>query len=92
MKIEGEYVRNMSQDNTDRTIVTAINDIAHSVDRHTIAEYVANSETLKALRECGVDYAQGYYIAEPLSKEELFVIYEDEPTIVSVPYEVEIRQ
>jgi len=92
VKIEGEYVRNMSQDNTDRTIVMAINDIAHSVGRHTIAEYVANSETLKALRECGVDYAQGYYIAEPLSKEELFVIYEDEPTIVSVPYEVEIRQ
>jgi diguanylate cyclase (GGDEF)-like protein/PAS domain S-box-containing protein len=92
VKIDGEYVKNMGTDNTDRTIVTAINDIAHSIGRHTIAEYVTNAEILKSLKTCGVDYAQGYYIAEPMSKEDLFVIHEDEPTIVSVPYDIEMRQ
>ena len=82
----------MGVDNTDRTIVTAINDIAHSIGRHTIAEYVTNAEILKSLKACGVDYAQGFYIAEPMSKDDLFVIHEDEPTIVSVPYEIEMRQ
>jgi len=91
VKIDGEYVKNMGSDNTDRTIVTAINDIAHSIGRHTIAEYVTNAEILKTLKSCGVDYAQGFYIAEPMSKEELFVIHEDEPTVVSVPYEIEMR-
>ena len=31
----------------------------------TIAEFVENDETLDALREIGVDYAQGYGIACP---------------------------
>jgi diguanylate cyclase (GGDEF)-like protein/PAS domain S-box-containing protein len=92
VKIEGEYVKNMANDNTDRSIVTAINDIAHSIGRQTIAEFVMNPEILRALQACGVDYAQGFYIAEPMSQTDLFVIYEDEPTVVSVPYEVEMRQ
>ena len=92
VKIDGEYVSNMDSDITDRTIVTAINDIAHSIGRHTIAEYVTNPDVLKTLKSCGVDYAQGYYIAQPMCKDDLFVIHEDEPTIVSVPYEIEMRQ
>ena len=70
---------------------TAINDMAQAIGRHTIAGYVTNAETLKSLKACGVDYAQGFYIAEPMSKEDLFIIHEDEPTIVSVHYEVEMR-
>jgi EAL domain-containing protein (putative c-di-GMP-specific phosphodiesterase class I) len=31
----------------------------------TIAEFVEDQETLEAVREVGVDYAQGYYIAKP---------------------------
>jgi EAL domain-containing protein (putative c-di-GMP-specific phosphodiesterase class I) len=31
----------------------------------TIAEYVENEEVLEIIREIGIDYAQGYGIAEP---------------------------
>jgi EAL domain-containing protein (putative c-di-GMP-specific phosphodiesterase class I) len=30
-----------------------------------VAEYVDRPEVLAALRECGVDYVQGYYIGRP---------------------------
>ena len=86
VKIDGAYVSKMATDETDRTIVTSINDIAHSMGRQTVAEYVSNAGILRALQVCGVDYVQGYYIAEPLSKDALFVVYEDEPTIVAPAY------
>jgi EAL domain-containing protein (putative c-di-GMP-specific phosphodiesterase class I) len=89
VKIDGEYINNMNSDDTDRVIVNSINDIAHSIGRSTIAEYVANAEILKSLRDCSIDYAQGFYIAEPMSKEDLFVIYEDEPTVLAAAYDVE---
>ena len=34
----------------------------------TIAEWVENRQTLEALRELGVDYAQGYWIGRPLPR------------------------
>ena len=74
---------------TDRVIVTTINDIAHSIGRRTIAEYVTSAEILRSLKECGIDYAQGFYVAEPMSREELFVIYDDEPTVLAAAYEAE---
>jgi EAL domain-containing protein (putative c-di-GMP-specific phosphodiesterase class I) len=31
----------------------------------TVAEFVEDAETLKMVRQIGVDYAQGYYIGQP---------------------------
>lgn len=84
VKIDGEYVKNMAFDKTDRTVVNAINDIAHSVGRKTIAEYVTDADTLIAIRDCGIDYVQGHYVSEPLTEEALFAIHANEPTIASL--------
>ncbi len=65
IKIDGQFVRGMAADPTDRAIVTSINDIAHSFGKRTIAEFVEEEQTLALLRSFGVDYAQGYYISEP---------------------------
>ena len=46
-------------------MVRAINDIGHIVGAKTIAEFVEDNETLAHLRNMGVDYAQGYGLAEP---------------------------
>jgi EAL domain-containing protein (putative c-di-GMP-specific phosphodiesterase class I) len=40
--------------------------IAHSQGKKTIAEFVENAESLRLLKEAGVDYVQGYYISKPL--------------------------
>ncbi len=67
IKIDGLFVQNFTNDPMDRAIVTSINNIAHSLGKKTIAEFVENAETLKMLRECGVDYIQGFYLAKPLA-------------------------
>jgi diguanylate cyclase (GGDEF)-like protein/PAS domain S-box-containing protein len=65
VKIDGQFVQSMATSSTDRAIVTSINEIAHSFGKRTVAEFVENADTLDLLRECGVDYAQGYYISRP---------------------------
>jgi EAL domain-containing protein (putative c-di-GMP-specific phosphodiesterase class I) len=47
-------------------MVEAINQIGHTMDIKTIAEFVESNETLEAVREIGVDYAQGYIISKPV--------------------------
>ncbi len=67
VKIDGQFVEDMILDPIDRAIVVAINDIAHSQGMKTVAEYVETPETLKALAEIGIDYAQGFYISRPMT-------------------------
>ena len=49
----------------DRAIINSIVQIAHSVGKTTVAEFVENADILRLLKESGVDYVQGYYIARP---------------------------
>lgn len=66
LKLDGCFVQNMISDNIDFAMVEAINQIGHTLQIKTIAEYVENRETLEAVREIGIDYAQGYYISKPV--------------------------
>ena len=45
--------------------IKAINYIGHTMNIRTIAEFVEDEETLQAVREVGIYYAQGYAIARP---------------------------
>jgi len=65
LKLDGCFVKNMVRDNIDLAMVRAINQIGHTMNIKTIAEFVEDEETLAAVREVGVDYAQGYFIARP---------------------------
>ena len=69
IKIDGSFIRNLTSDVIDRTIVRSIAQIAQETGKQTIAEHVENSATLDLLRELGVDYAQGFYIGRPFAKE-----------------------
>jgi EAL domain-containing protein (putative c-di-GMP-specific phosphodiesterase class I) len=66
VKIDGQFVKNMARGSTDRAIVTAMNDVAHSLGRSTVAEFVESPEVIRLLKICGVDKVQGYYISPPL--------------------------
>ncbi len=72
VKIDGMFVRNMADDPIDRALVASINDIAHAMNKLTVAEYVEDQDAVKRLREMGVDYAQGFYLAEPRPMGEFF--------------------
>ena len=65
LKIDGSFVYDMCADPIDLAMVQAINGIGHTMGIRTVAEYVNDEKTLAALREMGVDYVQGYYIAMP---------------------------
>jgi diguanylate cyclase (GGDEF)-like protein/PAS domain S-box-containing protein len=65
LKIDGGFVRDMLADPLDRAMVAAINQVGHIMGIRTIAEFVESRETLHALAELGVDYAQGWALGRP---------------------------
>ncbi|MEO7496317.1 MAG: EAL domain-containing protein, partial [Massilia sp.] len=65
LKIDGAFVKDMLRDPIDRAMVASINQIGHVMGLKTIAEFVENDEVLDALREMGVDFAQGYGVEKP---------------------------
>jgi diguanylate cyclase (GGDEF)-like protein/PAS domain S-box-containing protein len=66
LKIDGGFVKDMLDDPIDKAMVEAINDIGHVMGKKTIAEFVENTEIVDALREMGVDYAQGFGVSKPV--------------------------
>jgi diguanylate cyclase (GGDEF)-like protein/PAS domain S-box-containing protein len=65
IKIDGEFVRDITEDPMDRAIVSAINDIGHEIGLTTVAEYVESEDVLELLKILGVDYVQGFAVDEP---------------------------
>lgn len=65
LKIDGALVRDMVEDMVSFSMVKAINEIARAMSLRTIAEFAEDERTIKALREVGVDFAQGYGVARP---------------------------
>jgi len=65
VKIDGFFVKDVVSDPVDLAMVKAINDMAHAMGKLTIAEFVEDSEILEKLVDLGVDYVQGYGIAQP---------------------------
>lgn len=65
LKIDGAFVLEMALDPVDAAMVEAIVKVAHIMGVKTVAEFVENEATAQALRQLGVDYAQGNHFAEP---------------------------
>jgi diguanylate cyclase (GGDEF)-like protein/PAS domain S-box-containing protein len=65
LKIDGAFVKDMLHNTMDLEMVRSINGIAQLMGKKTIAEFVESKGILEALRDLGVDYAQGYYIGKP---------------------------
>jgi EAL domain-containing protein (putative c-di-GMP-specific phosphodiesterase class I) len=65
LKIDGEFVKDLTTSRTNQLVVKSVVDIARGLGKRTIAEFVEDAETLELLRGMGVDFAQGFYIAKP---------------------------
>jgi EAL domain-containing protein (putative c-di-GMP-specific phosphodiesterase class I) len=65
LKIDGEFIRSMCAHPADIAIVEAIVALARNLGMRSVAEWVEDIDTLRALQEIGVDYVQGYLIAKP---------------------------
>ena len=71
LKIDGAFIKDIADSPTDQVMVNSMNEIAHSLELETIAEYVENMKIQAVLREIGVDYAQGWGIQKPIPLSEL---------------------
>lgn len=65
VKIDGSFVRNMALDATDYAMVKAIAEIAVSLGKDTIAEFVADQQVSQLLTELGVGFGQGFALHKP---------------------------
>ena len=65
LKIAGMFIEDMVNDPMDYAIVDAINRISHILGIKTIAESVEDAATIEKISGLGIDFAQGYFIAEP---------------------------
>ncbi len=65
IKLDGAFTQQVTDSDTDLAMVRSMVDMAHYMDREVIASQVETREALDALRQLGVDYAQGYVIEKP---------------------------
>ncbi len=67
IKIDKSFVAGIDRPTNDRTIISAVVDLAHSLGLVVTAEGVERSSQLDALAEIGCDLAQGYLFGRALS-------------------------
>lgn len=65
IKLEGDFVVNMLDDERDAAFVRSISTLARDLGIRTVAEYVESEEVMEAIRRAGIDYAQGYHVGRP---------------------------
>jgi diguanylate cyclase (GGDEF)-like protein/PAS domain S-box-containing protein len=70
LKIDGQFVENVTRDPVDRSMVAAISQVGNAMGIQTIAERVESAEVLAELGRLGIGFAQGFYIAKPRSTRE----------------------
>ncbi len=65
IKIDGIFIKNLKQNSRNRTITRAIVNLSKTLGIKTVAEFVEDEEIYNIIKECGIDYAQGYHVGKP---------------------------
>lgn len=65
LKIDGRLTRNLAEDSVNQEMVSAMIRLADTMRFKTVAENVEAQEDFDALRDLGVDFAQGNFIRQP---------------------------
>jgi diguanylate cyclase (GGDEF)-like protein len=65
VKLDGEFIQNLPRSEVDEHMVEAIVGVSQALGIKTVAESVADEETITLLRDHQVDYAQGYHVGVP---------------------------
>ena len=65
LKIDGQFIRDLTTDPLDEAAVRCFADVARVVGVKTVAEFVDQPAILDKLRVIGIDFAQGFLIHHP---------------------------
>ena len=71
LKIDGEFVKDMTTDAVDHAVVESIHNIGRVMGIKTVAESVETEAILAALLLVGVDFAQGFHVGPPVPLREI---------------------
>jgi len=71
VKIDGSFVKDMTKNDVDQTLVSAIANVANALGKECVAEFVETEAVFNALKQLGIKYAQGYYIGKPMDVDAL---------------------
>ena len=69
LKIDREFITNITEDRADRELVNAAIAMAHSLGLKVVAEGVETPAQLALLTSLGCELAQGYLFSKPLAAE-----------------------
>lgn len=64
IKIDGQFVRDIAKNRRDWTLLRAMTNMANTLGKEVIAEWVESKETYGMLLATGIRYAQGYFVQE----------------------------
>ncbi len=65
IKIDGSFIKDITTNKVNYTIVKSINEMCKVMGKLTIAEHVEDVATVDLLQQIGVDYIQGYLFSLP---------------------------
>jgi diguanylate cyclase (GGDEF)-like protein/PAS domain S-box-containing protein len=76
LKIDISFIRNITKEPKNQTIVKTIIALAQGLGMTTLAEGVESADELDFLRACGVDFIQGYYYYKPMDVQSVELLFD----------------
>ncbi len=70
VKIDREFIKEMSAESSDFTLVRAVTAMSRGLGLKTVAEGIETEEHLKMLQSIDCDFGQGYYFSRPVPADE----------------------
>lgn len=71
LKLDQSFVQGAPSNRMDAAVVQAMTHLAHTIGVEVVAEGIESAEQMAFVRSCGVDLAQGYFIAHPRAETDL---------------------
>lgn len=68
IKFDAIFIKNINKNERNKIIIKSMVSMAKVLNIKTIAEFVESEDILETIKECGIDYAQGYFIGKPIEK------------------------
>ncbi len=81
VKIDGSFIKDLTHNKEDQVLVHSLAQAIQGFRNTSIAEFVASEDIFKLIREFGIDYAQGYFIGEPMPLDAICARYIDHITL-----------
>ena len=71
IKIDRSFIRKITENQTDATIVQSIIGLSHGLNKNVVAEGVEEIDQYNELKEMGCDFIQGYLFSRPISPQQM---------------------